>query len=70
MLAGNIGKAQSADTIIRAVALLKDDHRFKFHIVGSGSELENVKKLATELKQITLYFMVKDTRLLTRCLSH
>ena len=50
MFAGNIGKAQSVDTIIRAAALLKDDPRFKFHIVGSGSELDNVKKLAAELK--------------------
>ena len=50
MFAGNIGKAQSVDTIIRAAALLKDDPRFKFHIVGSGSELDNVKKLAKELK--------------------
>lgn len=50
MFAGNIGKAQSVDTIIRAAALLKDDPRFKFHIVGSGSELENIKKLAAELK--------------------
>lgn len=56
MFAGNIGKAQSVDTIIRAAALLKDDPRFKFHIVGSGSELENVKKLAKELKTDNVIF--------------
>ena len=56
MFAGNIGKAQSADTIIKAAALLKDDPRFKFHIVGSGSELENIKKLATELKTDNVVF--------------
>ena len=56
MFAGNIGKAQSIDTIIKAAALLKDDTRFKFHIVGSGSELENVKKLATELKTDNVVF--------------
>ena len=56
MFAGNIGKAQSVDTIIRAAALLKDDLRFKFHIVGSGSELENIKKLATELKTDNVAF--------------
>lgn len=50
MFAGNVGKAQSVDTIIRTAALLKDDSRFKFHIVGSGSELSNIKKLANELK--------------------
>ena len=56
MFAGNIGKAQSVDTIIKAVALLKDDSRFKFHIVGSGSELENIKKLAVELKTDNVIF--------------
>ncbi|MBO5578728.1 MAG: glycosyltransferase family 4 protein [Bacilli bacterium] len=50
MFAGNIGKAQSVDTIIKAASLLKDNSKIKFHIVGGGSELENVKKLATELK--------------------
>ena len=49
MFAGNIGKAQSVDTIIRAAALLKENPGFKFHIVGSGSELDNIKKFATEL---------------------
>jgi len=56
MFAGNIGKAQSIDTIIRAAALLKEDSRFKFHIVGSGSELENVKKLSAELKTDNVIF--------------
>ena len=56
MFAGNVGKAQSVDTIIRAAALLKDNPRFKFHIVGSGSELDNVKKLADELKADNVVF--------------
>lgn len=56
MFAGNIGKAQSVDTIIKAAALLKDNPRFKFHIVGSGSELDNVKKLAIELKTDNVVF--------------
>ena len=56
MFAGNIGKAQSADTIIRAASLLKDNFRFKFHIVGSGSELDNIKKLAEELKTDNVVF--------------
>lgn len=56
MFAGNIGKAQSVDAIIKAAALLKDDARFKFHIVGSGSELDNVKKLAAELKTDNVIF--------------
>ena len=56
MFAGNIGKAQSVDTIIRAAALLKDDPRFKFHIIGSGSELDNVKRLADELRTNNVVF--------------
>ena len=56
MFAGNIGKAQSIDTIIKAATLLKDDPKFKFHIVGSGSEFENVKKLATVLKADNVIF--------------
>jgi glycosyltransferase involved in cell wall biosynthesis len=56
MFAGNIGKAQSADTIIKAAALLKDNPKYKFHIVGGGSELENIKKLAKELKADNVIF--------------
>ena len=56
MFAGNVGKAQSVDTIIKTAALLKDDPKFKFHIVGSGSELDNVKKLAAELKTDNIVF--------------
>ena len=56
MFAGNIGKAQSVDAIIKAAALLKDDPKFKFHIVGGGSELTNIKKLAVELKTDNVVF--------------
>ncbi|MCR5309719.1 MAG: glycosyltransferase family 4 protein [Bacilli bacterium] len=56
MFAGNIGKAQSLDTVIKAASILKDDNRFKFHIVGSGSELDNIKKLANELKLDNVIF--------------
>ncbi len=56
MFAGNIGKAQSADTIIKAAAILKDNPKYKFHIVGGGSELENIKKLAEELETNNIVF--------------
>jgi len=56
MFAGNIGKAQSLDTIVKAATLLKDDARFKFHIIGSGSELKNIKKMAIELKTTNVAF--------------
>ena len=46
MFAGNVGAAQSIDTIIKAAALTKDVENLRWHIVGEGSELENMKKLA------------------------
>ena len=49
MFAGNIGKAQSVDTIIKAASILKDNPKYMFHIVGSGSELDNIKALSKEL---------------------
>ena len=57
MFAGNIGKAQSVDTIIKAANILKDDPRFMFHIVGAGSELDICKRLAEELyvKNVKFY---------------
>lgn len=54
--AGNIGSAQSVDTIICAAAMLRNDDRFIFHIVGSGSELENCEKLAEELEATNVVF--------------
>lgn len=47
--AGNIGKAQSVDTIIKAAALSKDNSNIIWQIIGDGSEFENVKKLASDL---------------------
>lgn len=57
MFAGNIGKAQSIRTLIETAKILKDDKRFKFHIVGCGSEYENSKKLVEkmQLKNIVFY---------------
>ena len=47
---GNIGSVQNIDTIVKAVAELKDLSGFVVDIYGDGSELENCKKLADELK--------------------
>lgn len=57
MFAGNIGKAQSVCTIVKAASLLSNDNRFKFHIVGDGSDFLNVKKIANDLglKNIVFY---------------
>lgn len=57
MFAGNIGAAQNVDVIIKAAVLLKNDKRFRWHIVGDGSELENCKELASQLgaDNVTFY---------------
>lgn len=56
MFAGNVGTAQSVDTIIKAAALCKDIENLRWHIVGDGSELENCKKLANNLGVTSVIF--------------
>ena len=48
VFAGNIGKVQSVETLIRAAALLRDTP-VHFHIVGDGSGYAACKALAAEL---------------------
>ena len=47
--AGNVGVAQSVATLVEAAQLLADDDRFAIHVVGSGSDLEFLKRYADEL---------------------
>lgn len=54
--AGNVGAAQSVQTLVRAAALLKGDARFAFHVVGSGSELAACKALAEGLAAENITF--------------
>lgn len=44
LFAGNLGKAQSLETVIEAAALLKDRTDWQVLLVGSGSESENLQK--------------------------
>lgn len=53
--AGNIGEAQSVETILCAAAKLQDTEA-KFHIVGGGSELDRMQALAEELKLENVVF--------------
>lgn len=55
MFAGNVGAAQSVETIINAARILKDEKNLRFHIVGEGSELENIKRAATGLNNVIFY---------------
>lgn len=56
VFAGNIGKAQSVDTIVKAASSVKDPN-VVIKIAGSGSELNNVKKLARELSCTNIEFL-------------
>lgn len=47
--AGNVGSAQSVETVVRAAALLRGEGGYTFHVVGSGSELEPCRGLAKKL---------------------
>ncbi|MGL5820930.1 MAG: glycosyltransferase family 4 protein [Sarcina sp.] len=57
--AGNVGKAQSVDTIIRAADYakqLRSNLDIKWQILGEGSEFENSKNLVEELHLDKAYF--------------
>ena len=56
VFAGNIGKAQSVETIIKAADHLKEHKNIKFHIVGDGSSLDDCKSLVNELKLNNVLF--------------
>lgn len=55
--AGNVGRAQSVTTVIEAANLLKSEETIGFHIVGSGSMLEECRALAKSfsLKNIAFH---------------
>ncbi len=61
MFAGNVGVAQSVETIIKTANLTKDLKEVCYHIVGDGSEIEKCKKLARELKINNLFFYGRKT---------
>ena len=46
VFAGNIGPAQSVETIIEAANLLKDNKRIMFHIVGDGLSKNKCEEMA------------------------
>lgn len=54
VFAGNIGSAQSLDTVIKAAKILKNEN-IRWHFVGDGSELENLKKQAEGMENIIFH---------------
>lgn len=60
--AGNIGKAQSMDTILEAVAFLQKNHslecqKIKFVFVGDGSDLERAKSIVLKRSLANVVFL-------------
>lgn len=60
LFAGNIGKAQSIDTIINAANIMKDNKKLFFHIVGDGQELERHKNRVEELNLKNVIFYGRE----------
>ena len=50
MFAGNVGAAQSLTTVLQAAEMLQNNRQLRWHIVGDGSELSRLQKLAAEKK--------------------
>lgn len=57
VFAGNIGPAQSVETIIEAANLLKNENNIKFHIVGDGLNRKKCEEMAEQynLKNVRFY---------------
>lgn len=46
---GNIGKAQNLDCLMKAMTVFKGRNDVTLHMIGVGSEFENIQKLAQDL---------------------
>lgn len=55
MFAGNVGAAQSVDTILEAAKLTQDLPNLRWHIVGDGSELKRLEKQAAGLTNVIIH---------------
>ena len=56
LFAGNIGPAQSVETIVEAANLLKNEKDIVFHIVGDGLNKKNCEELANKYKLNNIIF--------------
>lgn len=54
MFAGNVGTAQSLDTVIKAAQAVKRPD-VRWHIVGDGKELERIKRTAEGMENVVFY---------------
>jgi len=78
VFAGNVGAAQCIPTILTAAKKLQDTANIRWHIIGDGSELNNAKKMASDLglncvvfhgrkplEQMPQYYAMADAMLVT-----
>jgi glycosyltransferase involved in cell wall biosynthesis len=54
--AGNMGKAQSIETILLSAQLLQDQKDIHFELIGSGSDFERLKELAKTMNLDSVHF--------------
>ncbi len=62
LFAGNVGTAQSLNTVLDAAKLLQDKVSVRWHIVGDGSELETLRSKANELSLDNVIFHGRKPR--------
>ena len=55
--AGNMGKPQQLDVLIEAAALLRQNPRVHFLLMGSGSEVDRLRRKAAELSLSNVTFL-------------
>ena len=60
--AGNLGKAQSIDTILAAAEIIKDKTDIQFAIFGSGTEKEDVERRISTLSNVRLFPLMPQER--------
>ena len=56
VFAGNIGPAQSVETIVEAANILKKETKIKFHIIGDGLNYDNCIELSKKYKLDNIEF--------------
>ena len=54
VFAGNVGAAQSLNVVIEAAKILSDEN-IRWHIVGDGSSLNSLKKMAEGMENVIFY---------------
>ena len=62
LFAGNVGSAQSLNTVLDAAKLLQTKAAVRWHIVGDGSELETLRSRAEELSLDNVIFHGRKPR--------